>query len=108
MADRETWAKRVSEWRSSGVSARAYCEGKEFTEGGLRYWAYKLDGRPRTRRIRIAKVVRAASLRLNEGHGPEPALLLEVGAARIGVSPGFDRETLAGILEVLGIPAEDR
>ena len=108
MADRETWAKRVSEWKSSGMGARAYCEGKDFTEGGLRYWVYKLDGRPGTRRIRIAKVVRATGLRLNEGQGAGPTLVLEVGAARIGVSPGFDRETLTGILEVLGIPAGDR
>jgi hypothetical protein len=62
------------------VGARAYCEGKDFTEGGLRYWVYKLYGRPRTRRIRIAKVVRATGLRLNEGQGPDPALVLEVGA----------------------------
>ncbi|HTP28884.1 MAG TPA: hypothetical protein VMK12_24895 [Anaeromyxobacteraceae bacterium] len=108
MADRETWAKRVAEWRSSGLSARAYCEGKDFTQGGLRYWAYSLEGRPRTRGIRIARVVRVKGLRLSEGKGPEAVLVLEVGSARIGIGPGFDRETLAGILEVLGVSARDR
>src|SRR5919205_1017738 len=46
MTDTETkWATRVAEWRASGQTAKAFCEGKEFAEGGLRYWSSRLNRR---------------------------------------------------------------
>jgi hypothetical protein len=36
MSDTESWEGRVAEWKASGLSATAYCEGKPFTAGGLR------------------------------------------------------------------------
>jgi transposase len=61
MADHETWAKRVAEWKASGLSSPAFCEGKDFTPGGLRHMAHRLGvgQRERPRLLRIAKVVRA-------------------------------------------------
>ncbi len=92
MADREAWAKRVAEWKASGLTSRAFCEGQDFTPGGLRHMAHRLGvGERRTRpSVRIARVVR-----LSEG-GPSqveapllgvPAVVLELGAARVMVRP---------------------
>src|SRR5258708_35336799 len=39
MTNAETWAGRVSEWKGSGLSCAAYCEGKPFSVSGVRYWA---------------------------------------------------------------------
>lgn len=100
------WSERVEAWRSSGLTSKAFCEGKDFTAGGLRHWAYRLrQTRPRkqgTLPVRVAKVVpvpRPAPV-------PEPAppsapLVLEVGGVRIAVRPGFDRPTLAAVVDVL-------
>ena len=38
----ERWAERVAAWRASGQTSREYCEGRDFTAGGLRHWAYRL------------------------------------------------------------------
>ncbi len=108
MADQETWAKRVSEWRSSGLTSTAYCEGKPFTAGGLRHWAHRLShGRQQEASVRVARVVRVSELRSSspdERRSPVvvvPDVVVEIGTARIAVRTGFDRGTLAAVLDVL-------
>jgi len=115
MADQETWASRVQEWKASGLTSASYCEGKPFTAGGLRHWAYRL-GRGRSsggEAIRLAKVVRIPSPKTRvvaeamEG-GEQPALVLAIGAVRIEVRRGFDRDTLAAVLELLASTGSSR
>jgi hypothetical protein len=36
------WARRVAEWKSSGLTSEAYCAGRDFTAGGLRHWSHRL------------------------------------------------------------------
>jgi len=104
MADQATWARRVSEWRASGLSSPAYCKGKPFTAGGLRFWAHRLAqmaGRGRTV-VRLARVrrIRGGVHESPEEPSSEP-LFVEVGSARVAVQPGFDRSTLTGVIEIL-------
>jgi transposase len=108
MPDTDTWARRVAEWRSSGQTSTAFCRGKPFTAGGLRYWACRLGQRRQRNHaaVRVARVVRVSELRPSQ-HEKSPAgagtdaLVVEIGAARVAVRPGFDRVTLAAVLEVI-------
>jgi hypothetical protein len=112
MAGRETWAKRVAEWKASGLTSTAYCEGKPFTAGGLRHMAHRL-GRGQRRKlapVRVARVVRISELRaprLDEERsvGGAPALVVEIGTARVVIRPGVDRATLAAVVEALSAAA---
>jgi hypothetical protein len=109
MSKAEAWASRVAAWRASGQTSTAFCEGKDFTAGGLRHWAHLLRKREaqasRGQTVRIARVVRprraaaraAVASRVDMG---EP-VTIELGGARIAVGRGFDRATLAAVLEVL-------
>jgi hypothetical protein len=128
MADRETWARRVAEWRSSGLSSPAFCAGKPFTPGGLRFWAHRLKKEKVARRrpagpiaLRVGRVVRvratssvtAPSRPTDETAGAivgvpgrpvaaaDATLVVELGAARVTVRGGVDRATLATVLELL-------
>jgi hypothetical protein len=109
MTNEETWAGRVAEWKSSGLTSTAYCRGKPFTAGGLRHWAHRLGGGRRRDQsaIRVARVVRASELRSSSQHEASPVaagsdvLVVEIGPARVAVRPGFDRATLAAVLEVI-------
>ncbi len=107
MADREAWAKRVAEWKSSGLTSRAFCQGKDFTPGGLRHMAHRLGGSERRGRpsVRIARVVRLSGERPSRVETPQrpevPAVVVEFGMARVLVKPGADRATLATVVEVL-------
>lgn len=114
MTNRGIWAERVAEWKASGRTSTEYSEGKAFTAGGLRHWAYRLrTEKPRKAAmpsLSIARVVRrpasparqAPAIHAREAAtlGPE-ALVIECGALRVGIRPGFDRGTLAAVLDVL-------
>lgn len=106
MDNRATWAERVAEWKSSGLTSTEYCEGKPFTAGGLRHWAYRLrkvePRKPAALAVRIAKVVPRAAPRAPVHEPPaQEGLVIEVGAMRVAVRPGFDRATLAAVVDVL-------
>lgn len=109
MADRETWARRVAEWKASGLTSAAFCKDKDFTAGGLRHSAHQLSlGDGPGRRIRLARVVRLAEPKVSlASQERRPALaasaelVVEVGVARVVVRSGFDRGALAAVLREL-------
>jgi hypothetical protein len=92
------WAARVSAWRSSGQTAPAFCEGKGFSPGGLRYWSSRLGRGEGLSEIKMARVVRAEPA-LEPATSP---IVVEVGGARVTVQRGFDPEALRAVLAVLG------
>lgn len=104
------WAKRVAEWKASGLTSESYCEGKPFTAGGLRHWSHRLREREQPAPVRMARVVRISELKSpgpagRTPSGVAPDLVVEIGTARIAVRPGFDRATLADVVEVLATSA---
>ena len=106
-ATEEKWAERVSGWRESGLTSEKFCEGREFSANGLRHWAYKLGKTKRRRRepeVRIARVVRAPAPAKTTASRPGPvdtSVVVEFGEARVVVRAGFDRATLAALLDVI-------
>jgi hypothetical protein len=132
MTETETkWAARVEEWRSSGETAAAFCKGKDFSPGGLRYWSRRLRKRASSGEGSTERVIRVAAVsksetRLRRGREAAPApgprsgevrlarvvrsaaseaetpIVIEVGSARVGVTRGFDAATLRSVLAVLG------
>jgi hypothetical protein len=104
------WKQRVEGWWASGLTSEEYCEGKPFTAGGLRHYASRLReerlaGKKATA-VQLAKVVRsqttaAPSREIAPVTDTTTALVVEYGTARVAIRPGFDRGTLAAVLEVL-------
>jgi hypothetical protein len=95
------WAARVGAWRASGQTAPAFCKDKDFTPGGLRYWASRLgkvDEHVPAKGVRIARVVRSP----RPAQAMETPILIELGSARLGVRRGFDPAALRAVLDVLG------
>ncbi len=119
MSNQALWAERVAAWQASGVSSYAFAEGRGFTAGGLRYWASRLrreaaEARP-PRSVRLARVLRsagsgstasaAASLPTEASQADEVVVespvVVELGGTHVAVRRGFDRATLAAVLEVV-------
>jgi transposase len=92
------WAARVAAWRTSGQTAPEFCQGKEFSPGGLRYWSSRLGRGDVGGEVRMARVIRAAPV-LEPRVSP---IVVEVGGARVAVPRGFDPEALRAVLAVLG------
>ena len=120
MASRAQWAKRVADWRGSGLTSEEFCAGKGFTAGGLRNAAHTLEregvGSRQALAVPMARVVRAslpaarASLAGARASAPRRApdassgdveLMVEVAGARVSVRRGCDRATLTTVLEAL-------
>lgn len=117
MADAKMWESRVSAWRASGQSSHQFCEGREFTPGGLRHWAYRLGktrrrgskAEPPSPTLKMARVTRVPSplVPVPAAHAlaapvpTETPIVVEVGAGRVVVRSGLDRAALTLVLEVL-------
>jgi hypothetical protein len=90
------WTERVQEWKSSGKSAKEFAAGREFKASTLVYWASCLrrsrGARPTSppRRLRMARVIPAAR------PAADDAIVVTVGAARVGVRARFDSVLLRG------------
>jgi hypothetical protein len=106
------WARRVAEWKSSGLTSEAYCAGRNFTAGGLRHWSHRLGktvARDAERpSVRLARVVRRRTGTSSAARGApveakaDGRLVVEVGEARVVVARGFDAVMLGAVLDVLG------
>lgn len=109
----------MKEWRTSGETASVFCTGKEFSAGGLRYWASRLgrdQGVPRKReRPAVARGPQGAAMETPKQvrlarveRGPrrvevtETPIVIEVGQGRVGVRRGFDAASLRVVLDLLG------
>ena len=94
----KAWTERVQEWRSSGLAAPEFVQGRGYEASTLRYWASRLrrvaEGRPYARRVRMAKVTVAK-------RSTQP-IVVAVGAARIEVRPGFDGSLLRDVVSAIG------
>lgn len=113
MASRAQWAKRVTDWRRSGLTSEEFCAGKGFTAGGLRNAAHLLDregaGSQQALAVPVARVVRAslpAARSSAPPRGPDASsgdieLMVEVAGARVSVRRGCDRATLTTVLQAL-------
>ncbi len=90
---RQKWAARVRAWRASGQAATEFAAGKGFEASTLRWWSSQLG---REAPLRIVPVVpRAPSV------APQGSVVVEVGAARVRVTPGFDGTLLAQVVRAL-------
>jgi len=107
------WTERIRDWRASGLSASQYVAGKEFEASTLRYWASRLKPAstattaPTATTPRLVELVPRSRSRA-QSPSPSPVarcesdLVIEVGAVRVRVGRGFDRELLADVVGVLG------
>lgn len=106
MADAATWARRVSEWRRSGLTSQAFSAGRDFSAGGVRHWAYRLGKtrkQTRAKPVRMARVLRvaAAAPRTIVAPAVDAPIVVELGVAKVSLRAGFDRATLDAVLDVL-------
>jgi hypothetical protein len=109
-ATEQKWAERVQAWRESGLTAREFSTGRDFSAGGLRHWAYRLKrggtaasaaSTPATTpRRKVPQGVRVA--RVERISAPTSAtLMVEIGPARLHVPARVDRPTLRATIAAL-------
>jgi hypothetical protein len=97
-----TWQKRVAEWRASGETAAVFAAREGIKVGTLRWWSSRLQ-REVTTTAALAPVPMVQLVRIpSRSRGTGVVVDLPDARARVMVDPGFDRNTLALVLELLG------
>jgi hypothetical protein len=109
VATKQVWRQRVQAWRASRKRSDEFCEGRDFSAGLLRHWAWRLGLTRKRRRkepaaaphrhIQLARVVVPAPSRSSAGS--RDGIEVQMGSARVHVRPGFDAETLTTTLTAL-------
>ena len=113
------WVERVQEWRASGLSAEEFAKSKAYKASTLSWAASLLRGaaasspapsseqapsRPRNRRRRAAPSAtpRFLPVRARRTVTAAAEIIVEIGAARIRVSRGFDTSLFGEVVRALG------
>lgn len=102
---RATWAKRVEQWKRSGLTAKQFAARAGLNAGTLSYWKWRLgkearEGKPSgtalAKRGEPVSFVEVSPLPVATGR-------LEVGVGRytVAVEHGFDTGALDQVLDVL-------
>jgi hypothetical protein len=93
-ATESMWRERVLAWRASGERAAAFAKAHGFAPATLRWWASRVEPARAARFVRV--VPRALTV------VPVAEVVVEIGAARLRVTPGFDAALLAAVAHALG------
>lgn len=116
MAKASEWRGRIAEWRASGLSAVKFAEMRGYSAQQVWKWAAKLRkadaagaaesagptraGSDAPQSIPFARLVRAPKPESGERPpAPAGAMAVEIGGMRLVVPSGFDRGTLAMVLD---------
>ena len=99
---REIWARRVQEWRASGLSAPEFGKRHGVSAARLYNWASSLKlqrDRQHDAPFPFVRVMRRGAVA--NVTGPERPIVVEIAAARVVLSKGFNKEALADVIAIL-------
>lgn len=94
---RAIWAKRVEQWKRSGLTGAEFAAQLGVKEATLRHWKWQLERRLKSPGAEFIEVVAARDALTAE---PQ-ALEVVVGELRVVVPVGFDEDTLRRLLRVV-------
>jgi transposase len=97
---REVWAKRVAQWKASGLKAKEFARRQQVSEVSLKWWKWRLgaDARRRSKKTTMSPLTFVEMTPAMQG---EPLEVVLEGGARVRVPLDFDEATLARLLGVL-------
>lgn len=102
--DRKLWTERIEDYRSSGLTGVKWAEDKGVAVHKLRYYINKFNkenkqsSNQESREQQWASVVPIAQMVESKSIKP---LKVTIGKATIEVAPGFDKDTLKSLIEIL-------
>src|SRR4029077_2664355 len=91
------WRRWIEEWRTSGLSVRAFCARHRLSQASFYAWRRELQRRE-------AAPPAFVPVRVVAADGPPPGTTIEVvlrGGRTVRVAPGFDAATLQHVVAAL-------
>jgi hypothetical protein len=88
------WSKKVAEFKKSGKTKEEWCQKKNITIKQFTYWLRQFS--------REASEIKWLPVEIKEEDiSKDSAISVKIGTAIVEVYPGFDKEHLSSVLEVL-------
>lgn len=103
---RETWIKRIAEWKQSGQDAPTFAASVGVTPRTLLWWRWRLGAEKRKRKATSIEVQRAAATPMTfvelatTSEGPPIEIVLR-NEMRVRVGHAFDAALLCKVIDVL-------
>jgi len=106
MTDKEQrqrqWQERISAYRASGLTLKAWCAANGCTIDQMKYWLYKSKvPNSSTTTLSTDSAQKPRFVPLAVSPDVEASLLLRVGPAQIELRPGFDPRLLREVVKAL-------
>jgi orotate phosphoribosyltransferase-like protein len=93
----QQWEQLVSDYRNSGMTAKAWCEAKKIKMNTLKYWIAKLKVNDK----KVDSNIKWATVPFS-GHPSTPSpITLKISDFKIEIEQGFDKAVLAELLSVV-------
>jgi len=92
---RNRWLQHIEDFKSSGLTRKAYCEERQINVSTFDYWREKLSPSEK-RKTRESSWI---PVKISEDAGP--GIEIRVGRIAITVKHGFDRALLMGLLQTI-------
>lgn len=98
----EEWQQLIAKYRSSGLSAKLWCEQKQISVHKLRYHITKLNKEKIIKKQSSKEAKHQwVSLPLEQPSISSPPIILKAGRITIELSAGFDKNVLLDVLSVV-------
>lgn len=102
MAKSSEWAKRVEEWRASGLKAKDFCIDRSYSAKSLWHWSSKLGRAAEEEPARKAAVQLVRVARQTVGSTPSAAgIVVEVAGAKVTLQGQVDATALRTVVMAL-------
>lgn len=93
----EEWRKCIADYRSSGLTANAWCEKNKKSRHALYYWITKFNKAESNDEAKQQWV----SIPVRDQVVNHPSITLKIDSISIEVSAGFDKNVLMDVLSVV-------
>lgn len=99
---RQQWQERISAYRASGLTLKAWCAAHDCTVDQMKYWLYKSKKTgSSTTTVSTDSAQKPRFVPLAVSDDAETPLLLRIGPAQIELRPGFDPRLLRDVVKLL-------
>lgn len=98
----EFWLAHVEAWKASAMSQKRYCGQHRLAVSTFQWWHKRLKARRTDSSLGALVAVPVEIARSSMFPGSGAVVRIQAGQFTIEVERGFDREVLAGVLDVLG------
>ncbi len=102
--NRKQWIKRVSDYRNSGINAKAWCEKHGIKYSALHYWITKLNRENTSTSISAEVKSNTNFVSIIPASIPphtDTSLVLTMDAFTLTIPKGFNQQHLLNVLKVL-------